>query len=1213
MNSGPCDFAKKSAAPQRPSSVPEHATLAPYTFSEAKEEQAWQWGETGPKGKTGPWRYVATDGRLLKECHFVDDKLHGASVCYHDDGTVFYRSNYEHGVERFGQITRSENPSSYVFPSWCADTVWSHAKHYDEHGRSIRQESRTRDGTLVNSEGVPQPERPAHLPDAAYWACRGPDGRPQWMLWTFDFSIHNSVGVCAIWDADGQWISLQYSSPTGTSTNGQLGLFPKTGAGEPNPLSVAADQNDLQAVEQLLALGLASWPHMAEYLDFCCALGVRSATRQADYAKFHELANRVRAGEFSASSFLAPPAEPKRPADKEYPPVAPNAVWVPAMEGWLNFQYADGKPAGMWTARWSPYHQPKWVDIEFQDGRPITRSMRSNYGGLWARSRYAENGSEQNAREYGYDGVLHSEREILPDGTVAEREFFPAAEKRMAPEALREDTGGQRMRSERIMRNNALIVQRTWNEDGTLAEEYRPPTRPANVPASAGWQIWRKRTTNWSKQGQSEQWIDSHVTQKNGQARGVERAWDAQGELLRIGYFNGLGRYAGYDRDEPGLGDPLILAFQSKDMDAVEKLLGYGLGSCAHVAEHADFECLPALAKRLRAGNFPPTEFVDARVEPQRPEVVSADAVWVPNLHGWLRFELTEQVPTGVWTAWYTDADSSYLNWLDIEFDHGRRVVQTERSGRGRLWKQWVYAEDGSTQIYRKYDGGQIEKETENFSDGSVATRRFHDQDKLHSERIMRDDSLLIEKWWHEDGTLAAEVRPSKKKMGGKPVEIWRAFNAAGQRIAEGPVHGYALGTWQLFDARGKPSEKIDIGHDKPRRSAKLGELVIQLAARKNFIRPAALEGIDKVPWEKLDSPMGRLAPERYIQCMEDLASPGEELAFGALGQLGCQCEHQGSIGTVTGGVVAYMCRLLAAGDIRSLALRESVLAFIINCATSGQTFWWAQKMRKETAKTLDRPLPKLSKKDHPYVRIYRSIAENLATWQKIIADPVLEPTQRRQALALLALAPGKEAEQMLRGMVADYEKAIQAGRDFFELAELLFLLGLHGAPGDLELLAPYLADDRPLVRFSAARTWVRIAGKRAGEALDTLVMGLADKGEFADCRAFHMAEGDAATTAAVALTKLPPKVATRAVDKICAALPKTNSINAVSMCAALLVIVLAGKPYEEASALTDIQRTALRAICDADNAWVFVNIKDAFEGTGLPADRQKLRSMLGY
>jgi len=407
-------------------------------------------------------------------------------------------------------------------------------------------------------------------------------------------------------------------------------------------------------------------------------------------------------------------------------------------------------------------------------------------------------------------------------------------------------------------------------------------------------------------------------------------------------------------------------------------------------------------------------------------------------------------------------------------------------------------------------------------------------------------------------------------------------------------------------------TETVKIGKRELDRDADLGNTVVQLALRKHYVRPAALKGVDKVPWRRLDSPIEECDPEKYIQYVEDLASTSAELANAALGQLSYSCEHQGSIGTVTGPVITYMCRLLAAGEIHVPGLRKEILRFIIDCATSGFTFWWARKVREQTV--LDKPLldvTKTKKKENPYTRIYRAIAEQLATWQAIVHDPAATMIDRRLALCLIALAPGKEADQALRELLPKYEQATQNGRDPLELAELLLFLGLHHVPGDLDLLEPYLADERPLVRFSAARTWARVADDRAGEAFDTLLSGLAGSDDLDDYDAAILTEGDAPTASAAGLANLPPAASARAVREICTALPHTNSINAVAMCGALLVIVLNGKAYDGQSPLTADQRTAIRAICDADNAWVFVNITDAFEGTGLPANRQQLRALI--
>ncbi|MCL2091465.1 MAG: hypothetical protein FWH11_09670 [Micrococcales bacterium] len=789
------------------------------------------------------------------------------------------------------------------------------------------------------------------------------------------------------------------------------------------------------------------------------------------------------------------------------------------------------------------------------------------------------------------------------------------------------------------------------------AEGNPAPDRPAAVPATTSLLLVTrqpKRTvyrTGGASMVVTEQpapgvprWVAVRWDSGAGRFSGPRLAWDTDGVLVTVGYHDADGRLTSIDQDGDSESNPLLAAARQGDDAAVETLIAHGAGTSAHAAEHADFEGLHALAQRLRAADRPSAGITDPRQEPERPELVPADVPWVPGLDGWLRFGLDEGTPTGTWTWWEND-DNPWL--VEVELVDGRRAVRTKKLTNGRLSEQQVFAPDGAVRISREYDRGVVEKEREVLDDGAVAERRFYDDGTRQVERVTADGALVEERWWREDGTLAAVVSPSQQVVVGEalkgrnpgytafvarltgedtadqPVvgEWWRAFDAEGTPIAEGPVRpgldGKAVEKWRLLDPDGTPRATVKIGKYKHRRSADLGEFAVEVARWRSMEQPAALAGVDDVKWKKLDSCYGFLDPKDYPRYLTAVAVPGGAVARWAFYELYGECLHQNTVYDVTGPVVRFLCRILADGVHRGTALERELLEFVADCASGSGSFWLAAQVRQIVTDLEGRPLRKAVKAAGDagcYVEVYRSLAENLAAWQQIVLDGPTVPNKARWlALHLIAFAPGAEADQTLRDLVPVYEEAVQAGRDLWELAELLLCLGVAGTrPGVLDVLRAYLGDPRPLVRFAAARTWIRLAGDAAVEAVDTVLDALTST-ELDAYRVCYLAEGSAATAAATALSELPPALADQAVNQVCAVLQDARASDAVTIARALLDVVFPRRGYDEGTPLTPGQRTAIRAIVDAPTAWTFnVDLHEVLRYNGLPEDRDELRALVG-
>lgn len=758
------------------------------------------------------------------------------------------------------------------------------------------------------------------------------------------------------------------------------------------------------------------------------------------------------------------------------------------------------------------------------------------------------------------------------------------------------------------------------------------PPRPSNVPETARLLMVRGRpeqmmyrTVSAVLHGQP-QWVVIRYDYETGRNRGVSLAWDTDGTLVTVGYHDPEGQLTSIDRDGCQGGNPLVVAARHGDHDAVATLLAHGAGASPHAAEHADYEGLPDLARRIRSTPVPAGGIVDPRVEPARPGTVPADARWVPGLDGWLRARLVDSVPAGTWGWWENDENP----WRDeVTFVDGRRTVRVRRYPQGSALRlQQVFAPDGSVRFDRQFDRGTIDVETEILADGSAAERHFDDGHAC-VERVTAAGALVRERWWRADGTLAAEVRTGEQLVRDDPgceayvgsdgqTEWWRAIDAAGVPMVEGEVapglRGDALGVWRLVNPDGTLRSTVDVGRYERGRSADLGDFVVEVARWQTMDLPVFLAGAQGVPWRDLESCYGDIAQEDYPRLLAALTVPGGVLAKWALATLASECFHENTIYEVTGHVVRFVCAILESGRT-DIALE--LVKFISTCASASGTFWLAKEVRGIVGRSLDKPLRRAVEaagEAADYVDVYRSLSENLPLWKQIVlADPPVTPILRRLALHLIAFAPGDEADATLRGLRSTYEtvRAVDglAGLAEVELAELLLCLGLSSRSGDLDVLRVYLADPRPLVRLAAARTWVRVADQAAGDAVGVLLEALTST-EMEGYEVCYLAEGSAATGAAAALSELPPGLALQAVRQVCAVLHAAGSTEGLTVARALLDVVFP-HGFDEDEPLTEGQRAAICAICDAPDIWVHdVDLHEVLRYNNLPEDRDALRAL---
>lgn len=343
---------------------------------------------------------------------------------------------------------------------------------------------------------------------------------------------------------------------------------------------------------------------------------------------------------------------PQRPAS------VPDDAWFVTDDDW--FDTTDGKgwqlgetgPAGR-TGRWR-FWSPEGrliEDVGFVDGR--------------------------------LDGQC---RTFHDDGTVAFDNVWEAGRRRVVRKFRSQNPtamGGLEGISETVWSTHAVfdddgheVQESLYDSEGRhVDKEGNPaPARPADVPATTALLLVPRRPRRrvvrtpgasmmvTEAAGPSTQrWVSYCWDCDAGRFRGTRIDWDTDGTLVAVGYHDDQGRLISIDRDEDdNESNPLVVAARRGDDAAVEVLIAHGAGASPYAAAHADFEGLHDLARRLRAADHPTDGIVDPREEPGRPELVPADAVWVPGLAGWLRLGLDDGTPTGTWTWWEND-DNPWL------------------------------------------------------------------------------------------------------------------------------------------------------------------------------------------------------------------------------------------------------------------------------------------------------------------------------------------------------------------------------------------------------------------------------------------------------------------------------------------------------------------------------------------------------------------------
>ncbi|QDY77950.1 toxin-antitoxin system YwqK family antitoxin [Streptomyces qinzhouensis] len=764
-----------------------------------------------------------------------------------------------------------------------------------------------------------------------------------------------------------------------------------------------------------------------------------------------------------------------------------------------------------------------------------------------------------------------------------------------------------------------FIRQRFWTADGSevdLDGEPIPP-RPANVPEDAQ---HATRHGHWYLQRFAPDGEEPSV--------GLHRFWETGGALKGVEYHtidDGLRARLDYR-------SPLIEAERYGDGRAVEQCLALGLGTSPGAALHAAHEGLTALARRLLSGETGPerAEFTDPRTEPERREAIPDEAVWVAGLKSWVVGEVDGDTGAalGTWRLWlsrpHLDADQVIV----AEFRDGRPVSRREYVPwrPEDLDEEWTYDAEGEVLLHRKYERGRRKAETEYLPDGTVAHRRFHRTDRV--ERVERDEALVSEVWFAEDGTRRAEVAPSGLLVEGEPVEWWRGLDASGAVIAEGPVEqglkGGPVGRWKLYGVDGADgTERAMVVFDQMdvRRDADLGQFAHGLHLWRTLPVPDVLAGVDDIDWSRYESFFG--GSEDFPFLLKGLAVPDEFASGHALGVLWDGVLHQHTVSGIAGPAMRFVIALAESGRGD-----QSLLELILRVVTRDGSLDATRQLKElhTAAAGAKDPAGYFGENgvESSYHEIYSCLAAATPAWARLAAgtpgtsredqdarDAREDREAREMAVHLLAAAPGEAAAAALRDLLAA-EAARGGARDRESLGDLLLCLGL--VPGDAtrDLVEPFLTDEDPLLAFCAALTWVRIGATPGPQVLRLLTGALTDLPALDGFGAHWFAEGDASGDALDVLSQLPPEHSRDCLEQMCALLDSAGTFVAPRLARSLLDIVFPTEAYGEGEPLTADQRRVVGALAGTVARWNFVNVdmNEVLRLNGLPCTADELRAL---
>jgi hypothetical protein len=572
----------------------------------------------------------------------------------------------------------------------------------------------------------------------------------------------------------------------------------------------------------------------------------------------------------------------------------------------------------------------------------------------------------------------------------------------------------------------------------------------------------------------------------------------------------------------------------------------------------------------------------DGEPLPPRPEAVSPDARWFPDLDRWVdgAIERVTNHQIGRWRWW---SRAGALLHEELRDAAGTATMVADHADDGALEKRVTTTADGEEREYY-------------FEGGKLSTR-------------YRDDAAgrqVYKGSWHEDGSLEEEVlraydgdrlaSVTERGEGGALVFAARREGDAMACVLHGPggtIRAIGLirnerlhGTWRILGEAGEPRRDFDATPLRLEQEVgaaglahTLGEALFELD-EPGLPAPPQLAGVHAIAWGELRGAYEERI-EDFPRFLRALTSPEPLVRDYALAMIAGEIEHQGTTYSSTAAVIPWLASLLSHRD----ADRSALLA-TIQAAGEAALAYRDEYGEDEEADDDD---------DDDRAAIVGTCDAVARAWPQIWALlPAASAEDRRRILVLGKLAPDAAA------MIADV-----ARRDPDPAMRACAVDSASQARGgDAADLAPVLRDPDPLVRAAAA---IAIGCRRGPSAPPETVPAIAEA--IRDFRALAprfadlpYAGGHLLAELALAAGSIGSPEARELVGTLCALIDEVDGVSATAFGQGLCALAFGRGERPFAPRFVDV----LDALARSRQFWAF----DA--GAGEVLDRWNLRDGLG-
>ncbi|HEY5945010.1 MAG TPA: hypothetical protein VIV40_05935 [Kofleriaceae bacterium] len=711
--------------------------------------------------------------------------------------------------------------------------------------------------------------------------------------------------------------------------------------------------------------------------------------------------------------------------------------------------------------------------------------------------------------------------------------------------------------------------------------ENSPPARPRAVPEEA----------RWDPKDPGFEWIAGELDQ-DGRRHGTYRSWTRDGVLHgESNYVHGKvhGKNINFHPDGTVASEAdwvmgLILdsVFYRSDSPTTEPFAQAGANVWSVRYYTRDGKTNYTIRYFMRDG----TECgPDGNALPPRPDSVSPDARWFPDMDRWVEgaIERGTNNQVGRWRWWSRDG---VLRHEEMRDPSGQPTLIAQFEPDGTLKKKTTRSSLGEERDYY-------------FEDGKLSTRYREDPSGRQTYKGT----------WTRDGELDEEsAREFEQEALTSVIERGRGGVMRFEARREGPGLACVLyqddgktmaatglieneklaGTWRIFDAAGGLRRELDMTplaiEQRPTAQGLEWELghALFIVDEATLATPEQLGGVDDVPWAETAGCFDDNV-DVFPRLLRGLVSSDPLIRQYCLGAIEYEIEHQGSTYPATARVIPWLARLLSHPN----AERSKLLATI---QRAGQ----AVAPYVEQVQEMDQDDPERFAIEGTYKALG-------AAWPDIFATFfAATPAERRMILVLAKFAPAAKHNviEVARG---DSDPGMRA-------CAVDSLTAMEGY--DLADVTPCLADKDPLVRAATAISIALSKGpdtpREAVGALREAVHGYQDIA--ARWNELPYSDGHVLAYLALATGSVRSADARSLVQALCERVDEVDGRSAVMYGQGLLALAFGRGEMPFAKRFVQIIET----LATSRQFWVFnVNAHEVLAKWNLPRSQEALAALL--